>query len=815
MSDPVAIGRGVPRKDARDKVRGLTRYTDDFVLPGMLYTAIVTSPHAHAEVLEIEDGEARSIPGVRGVFSGKDFPNRVGLYLGDKPALAHGRVRYFGEPVVAVVADEERTAISAARRVTVRYKELVPIRSPRQGLDPDAPILHPDMADYVHIPAIMPKPGTNVAHHTKIRKGNIEEGFAEADDVVEGAYSFPPADHAAMEPRVAIARIGADGQVVIRTSTQSPYGVRAIMSRCLGLDPGKITIQAAEIGGGFGGKAGIQLEPLAYMLSKALGGRPVRVANTRETDMLSSPGAPGLEARVKMGAKRDGTITAAEVEFLFDSGGYADYAVNVSRAAGYASSGPYRIPNLHTDSYCVYTNHPFATAYRGFGHIELSYAIERTVEMLAQKIGMDPVEFRRHNAVQKGDTTPAQDRLDANTGDLRACIDRVRHALDWEAGARTHVDNHRVRAKGVSCYWKAPAIPTFTDAAAMISFNEDATVNLVTGAVEMGQGIYTGLAQIVAERLRINPDKVHVVQEVMTDRSMHDWTSAASRTLSMCGRAAIAACDDAIAQIKRTASAPLRCPEEDLEVTGGRVFLRDDPEHGLDLTAVVLGYVYENGNAIGGPVVGRGKYIARHLSNLDPETGQGRPGLEWTLGAEGVEVEVDLRDGSYRVVRAVCAMDVGKVINPPLARGQIVGAMSMGIGYTTREAFLFDGRERVLNGKLRDYKLLRYGEHPEYIVEFIETPQGDGPFGARGLGEQGIIGMPGALSAAFSRAIGVQLNELPITPEYLWRSAVGEGGADDAGTGPADSQPAARAREAGDDAAPSNAAPSNGAGRAP
>ncbi|TFH04927.1 MAG: xanthine dehydrogenase family protein molybdopterin-binding subunit, partial [Spirochaetales bacterium] len=225
---------------------------------------------------------------------------------------------------------------------------------------------------------------------------------------------------------------------------------------------------------------------------------------------------------------------------------------------------------------------------------------------------------------------------------------------------------------------------------------------------------------------------------------------------------------DAVVQIKHVASAPLRCPEEDLDVAGRRVFIRDDPEQGLDLSQVVLGYVYDNGNAIGGPVIGRGKYIARHLSHIDPETGKGRPGLEWTLGAEGVEVEVDLRDGSFRVLKAVCSMDVGRIINPALARGQVVGAMAMGIGYTTREAFLFDSRERVTNGKLRDYTLLRYGEHPEYVVEFVETPQGDGPFGARGLGEQGIIGMPGALAAAFSRAIGIQMNALPITPESLW-----------------------------------------------
>ncbi|MCG8480704.1 MAG: xanthine dehydrogenase family protein molybdopterin-binding subunit [Spirochaetales bacterium] len=765
------LGVSIERKDAADKTTGRTRYTDDFAIPGMLYAAVVSSRTAHGLITAIDDTEARSMPGVRGVFSGKDFPVRVGLYLGDKPALAVDRVRHFGEPVVAVVADDERTAAAAAATVRVDYEELPLVRSPREGIAADAPLIHPAMDEYVHIPAILPEPGTNIAHHTKMRKGDPDAAFAAADVTIRGRYAFPPKDHAAMEPRIAVAEVKSDGQVVIRTSTQSPYGVRGIMSRVFGIPPGKLTIQVAEIGGGFGGKAGIQLEPLAYLLSRELGGRPVRVANTREQDIVGSPGGPGLEAEVALAASADGTITAAEIEFLFDSGGYADYAVNVSRAAGYASTGPYNIPNLRTDSYCVYTNHPFATAYRGFGHIEMSYAIERSMDLLADKLGMDAVALRRKNAVRQGDRTPAQDVLDANTGDLRECLDRVVGHLRWDEGQREAIDEHRVRAKGVSCYWKAPAIPTFTDAGAIVSFNEDGSVNLMTGAVEMGQGIYTGLAQIVAERLRIHPDDVHVVQEVMTDRAAHDWTSAASRTLFMVGRAAINAVDDAVVQIKRVASAPLRCPEEDLDVAEGRVYLRDDPEQGLALSEVVLGYVYPNGNAVGGPIIGRGKYIARHLRHIDPETGKGRPGLEWTLGAMGVEVEVDLRDGSFRVLKGVCSMDVGKVIHPALARGQVVGAMAMGIGYTTREAFEFDSRGRVLNHKLRDYKLLRYGEHPEYIVDFVETPQGDGPFGARGLGEQGIIGVPGALAAAFSRAVGVPLNRLPITPEYLWRSA--------------------------------------------
>ncbi len=404
----------------------------------------------------------------------------------------------------------------------------------------------------------------------------------------------------------------------------------------------------------------------------------------------------------------------------------------------------------------------------------MSYSIERAMDLLAEKLGMDPLELRLRNAIHAGDRTPSNNILDGSTGNLEECLRRAAAAVEWSTGTYRKIDDHRVRAKGVSAFWKAPAIPTFTDAAAILSFNEDGSCNLITGAMEIGQGILTGLAQIVAEALKMDPDLVHVVPEVMTDRSTHDWTTAASRTLFMVGRAALGAVEDAVSQIKQVAAGPLRCPVEDLVVADGKVFLSDDPEYGLPLSQVCLGYVYPNGNAVGGPVIGRGRYIARHLTHLDPETGEGRPGLEWTLGAQAVEVEVDLRDGTYRVLKSACAMDVGKVINPDLARGQIVGAMAMGIGYTTREAFDFDDHGRVLNNKLRDFKILRFGEHPEYVVDFVETPQQDGPFGARGLGEQGIIGMPGALASAFSRAVGAQLNRLPITPEYLWSQGGGK-----------------------------------------
>jgi len=768
--DRPAVGSSPPRQDGPDKIAGRTRYADDERRPGLLHAVVLPSPHAHAEILGIETDAARELPGVRGVFTGSDWSALIGLYLGDKPPLARGRVRYHGEPVAAVVADDEGTALRALRLIRVEYRALPAIASPRQALEAGAPILHPDLGSYRRIPAILPEPGTNVANRTKMRKGDAEAAMKTADLRVAGEYSFPPGDHAAMEPRSAQAEILADGRVLIRSSTQSPFGVRNLIALGFGIPQGMIRVTAPAVGGGFGGKAGIQLEPLAYLLSRALGGRPVRLANSRESDMLGSPGRPGIEARVCLGAKRDGRLVAAEIEFLFDSGGYADFAVNVSRAAGYACTGPYNIPAIKADSVCVYTNHPFATAFRGFGHIELSFCVERAMDLLAARLGMDPVELRLLNAVRPGDTTPSGSRLDRNTGDLPTCIRTVAKRLGWDGKGPVESGEGKVRATGISCFWKAPAIPTFTDAGAVVSFNEDGSLNVITGIVELGQGALTGLAQIAADSLGIDVAKVHVVGEVSTDRSPHDWTTAASRSLFMAGRALVVAIDDAKAQLRHVAAQPLRCPEEDLAVSGGRVFVRDDPERFLTLEALALGYVYPGGNSIGGPVIGRGSYVARGLSDLDPESGSGRPALEWTLGSEGVEVELDKATGRFTFLRSACCMDVGRVVNPALARGQIVGAMAMGIGFSTRESFVFGPEQNVLNSSLRDYKLLRFGEEPEYLVDFVETPQGDGPYGARGLGEQGIIGMPGAIAAALSRAAGTTFVKLPITPEVVWRA---------------------------------------------
>lgn len=621
------------------------------------------------------------------------------------------------------------------------------------------------MMNYATIPAILPQEGTNIPNLTKIRKGDVEKAFSEAAHTITSSVSIPIGDHIAMERRVSICRITADGEVHITSSTQAPFIVKSLLGIFFEIDPGKIIVDTPLVGGGFGGKAGLQLEGLAYVLSRSVGGRAVMVENSREDDMVTSPGHMGLEATVSLAADEAGKFLGLKAEYNYNSGAYADYAVNISRAGAIAGTGPYRIDHVHIDSRSVYTNLPFATAFRGFGHIEMMFAIERAIAELAKKMKLDPYEIRYKNAIQPGDTTPVQSHLGRSTGNLRGCLDKARDALgDIEP---VEAVDGRLRAKSIVSFWKAPAMPTNTDAGAILTFNIDGSCNINTGIIEIGQGTKTGIAQLVAEKLRVDIEKVHVEFPVRTRTSPTDWATAASRALMMAGSAAVEAAEDALVQLYETAEAVLHVPKEHLEHGEGRVYEKDHPENGLSFSEIALGYVFPNGNAIKGQIIGRGRYIAHKLTGIDPATGRGKPDLEWTIGAHGVQLLVDPQTGTFKIERAICAMDVGKVVNPDLARGQVVGAMSMGIGYTIYEGFRHNSRGQITNENLRDHKIMRYNEQPVYDVFFLETPQLDGPYGVRGLGEPGITGMPAAISNALSRALDRPINHIPFTPERL------------------------------------------------
>lgn len=765
------IGKSYKSSREIRKNSGGETYTGDIVLPGMGYGALKGSPHAHARILSVDTSAAERLPGVWAVITGADIPENIGIYTGDKCPLAREKTRHFGEAVAAVAAESRAAALAALQAVKVEYEPLPVLLSPEESLDSRAPLVHPDLESYSHIDAILPEPGTNIANRTRIRKGAAGEALHEAPVTASGRFFIPMGDHGAMEPRATLCRIGSGGEVELWSSTQAPFVVRGLLSRAFNLPVGAIRIHVPAVGGGFGGKAGIQLEALAYALSRASGGKPVKLVNSRENDMAASPGRLGLDAQITVGARRDGTLLVWDGDFLFDTGAFADYAVNITRAAAIACTGPYRVPHVRCDSLCVYTNKPFATAYRGFGHIEASFATERALDLLAERLGIDPLELRLRNALEAGDTVPTGAALDDSTGDVKACLRKAAEGIGWTATepAAIPVRGSLVRGKGLAALWKAPAIPPNTDAGAFLTINEDGSVNISTGIVDIGQGTQDGLAQIAAAVLGIPAASVYVHGGVDTRTAPHDWTTAASRSLMMAGAAVKEAAEDAVQQLKSNAAGPLECPVEELELDAGNVVSRRDRERRLPIGSLGLGFMYPNGNCYGKPVLGRGSFLTLGLSGIDPETGAGNPALEWTLGAEAVEVELDRETGAYRILHVSGCMDVGRLINPAAARGQFTGAMMMGLGYTGQEALRFDSRGRLLTPDLRHYRLPRFDQQPRYSVDFVETPQREGPFGARGLGEQGIIGMPGALANALSRAAGVSLERLPLSPETIWR----------------------------------------------
>lgn len=775
MDTTTAVGRSIQRKEAWDKVTGNAKYTDDYIVPGILHAKLVTSPYAHAKIKSIDISEAEKAPGVQAVITGSSFPILCGVILEDRPPLAIDKVRYFGEPVALVTADSERDAMHAVKLVKVEYEPLPVVNSPGDAIKSDAPIIHENLGQYEHaVKDVSPEPNTNIAERIKIRKGDMAKGWAESEAVIEAVYSLPKSDHIAMETRNARAEIHADGQVVISSSTQAPFSVRNMISQYFGIELGKITVKTPLVGGGFGGKAPVQLEILAYMASKSAGGKAVKIANSREEDIVTSPCRLGLEARIKLGASRDGTLKAAEMTYLVDTGAYADIGPRLAKSIAVSCTGPYNIENISCDSLCVYTNHPYSTSFRGFGHASYTFCIERTLDKLALTLGTDPMELRIKNAITPDKTTPTRVKTTlSNIGNLTACLEKLKESINWNEGMRIDLGNNKIRAKGISCLWKTSDSPTDSVSGVFLTFNTDGSINLNSGAVEYGPGMKTTLAQILAEKMRMDIGRIHVKLEVDTQVSPEHWKTVASMTTYMAGRATLRAAEDLIKQLKSLAAVAMRCPPEDLDIAEEKVYLQQNPDIYISFKDLVHGYKYPNGNAIEGQILGRGSFIMNHISDLDKESGKGKPGPAWAVGAQAVEIEFDTKEFTYRLLKAATVIDAGKVLNPKTARGLITGGMCMGLGLGSREAFSYDMEGKVMDTSLRTYKVMHIGEEPDYIVDFIETPQIDAPYGARGIGEHGIIGIPAALANALSSAAQVDLNQLPLTPEYIWKTKTG------------------------------------------
>jgi CO/xanthine dehydrogenase Mo-binding subunit len=771
-----SVGVSHQRVEVMGKLTGDALYTGDLILPGMLHAKVKKSPHARARIVGIDTSAAEALRGVHAVLTGHELGYRIGLYVVDKDILAKDVVRHFGEAVAAVAAETPDIASRAVELIDVEYEVLTPVLDPMEAIKEEAPLVHPDLGSYSYVEAAFsPQPGTNVANITRMRKGDLEQGFAEAEWIVEREYTNPSVQHVPLETHVAIVEWKAGDEVTIWTSAQSPFTVRNLFCSALRLPLNQVRVIVPHVGGGFGGKAGIHLEPLLACLSRKARGRPVRLQATREEEFSLLPCRSALTYRIKTGVRSDGKITAQQMSMYWDAGAYADYAVNVTRASSYSAAGPYEIPNAWVDAYTIYTNKPYGTAYRGFGHVEFFWGLERHMELVARAIGMDSLEFRKKNLLRPGSITLSGEKITEHTGNPLTCIEAAAKAIDY-GRLSTEEEEHEARTgrrigKGLAALHKAPAMPSFTASASVVKLNSDGSAVVNIALMEIGQGCNTAIAQIAAERLRLPIEKVKVAVEKDTDKEPYDWQTVASKGLILSGNATILACDDLLRQAYAVAGQVLRAAPSDLDHDAEKIFVEHRPDESVTFAALSVGYAYPNGNGIGGPLIGVGRYVAQGLTNLDKETGQGLPALDWTYGAHGVVVDVDPETGEFDVLAIASAFDVGTVINPAIVRGQCVGGMVQGLGTALCEGYIYDQQGRLLNPSFTDNKIPTARDIPDRIeCMAVETAQLDGPFGARGVGEHPMISVAPAIGNAIQQATGAELMHMPMRFEDVWRA---------------------------------------------
>lgn len=769
-----SVGQNALRLDAKDKVTGAAQFTDDLQFgPGLLYGRVVRSPHPHARIGRVDTTKALALPGVKAVVTGADTPGFIGLYLKDRHIFCRDRVRYVGDPVAGVVATSEEIAEEACRLVEVEYEELPAVLDPLAAIQPGAPLLHPDLGKYEVVPFILPRPGTNIANHFKVRKGDVEATWPRCDAVVEATYRVPHIQHVPLEPHIAVARWDLSGEVTLWSSTQSPFAQRDLIAQALGLSQGDMRVIGNYVGGGFGSKAGVSMEALAVVMARQVPGRPVKVRMTREEEFFCTFVRQGLVAKVRIGGTKGGQILALQVEYYWDAGAYTEYGVNITRAAGYSSTGPYTIPNVRTDSYCLYTNHPVGGPMRGFGMPEIHWSIEQSVDRLAEALGIDALQFRLQNCVRGGDEIVTG--MVMHPVGMAECIQKAAQSIGWGKKEPPSAP-HKRRGKGIAACWKAPAMPPDAGSEAWIRCNEDGTVTVGIGGQEIGQGVQTVAAQMAAEALGVPLDRVRVAMPVDTRYSPYEWQTVASRITWSLGNAIRAAAQDARQQIL---AAVAKCWGEDpqyLDILDGEI-VSYRSERSMPLSkAVIHGLQLPDGTYAGGPVLGRGHFMPAYVTNLDAETGQGeRAVVHYTVGCQAVDLEVDTETGQVEILKLAAAYDVGKAINPDQVRAQMEGGLVQGASSALLEALQLKGG-RPCNASLVDYRIATVVDTPRQVLtHIVEVPQDDGPWGARGVGEHPMIATAPAIANALYDALGIRFDDMPLTAERVYM-ALQEGG---------------------------------------
>ncbi|MFD2183837.1 xanthine dehydrogenase family protein molybdopterin-binding subunit [Rhodoplanes azumiensis] len=743
------IGKSVKRTDTLGKVTGGAVYAGDVVLPGLLHGKTKRATVAHARIVSIDTSKALALPGVKAILTHADVP-RVLHYGSPHPRSASvtqdqyildTKVRYYGEGVAAVAATSEEIAELACELIEVEYEPLPAVFTVEDALKPDAPTIH-DVG-----------PGGNlVLPPFVVTRGDVEKGFAEADVVVEGEYGMGRPTPAYMEPNVCVCQWDPLGKLTVWTSTQSPFMVRGTLAEVLGLPLNKVRVLVDHMGGGFGAKQDLfQHEFLCALLAQRTR-RPVRMEFSRKETFLGGRTRHPGTVWIRQGFKRDGTITAREAKVVFNSGAYGSHGPGVTAVGTAALTSLYRCENVRLEGRCVYTNTPIAGAFRGYGVVQTYYALDILMDEAAEMLGLDPAELKLKNAVREGDIAPSNHPLTGHG--LEDCIRRGMEETGWASRStkrRAAPAGRLRRGWGMGCEMHgSSAYPGIKEQGnAVVRMNEDGSVTLMTGTTGLGTGAHTALAQITAEELGVKFEDVAVVHGD-TDVVPWDIGAFASHTTFMAGRACQIAAAQVKAKVLARAADKLEVAAADLEIKDSVISVKGVP--GMSMT-VRDAIAAEKG--IPAPqLLGEGSY---------------HPTKSYSFAAHFVEVEVDTETGQVSVLQVVPVHEIGKVIHPIAAAGQIEGGIQQGIGHTLSEDFVVDHRDgRPLNASFVDYKMPLAMDMPPIRTIILETaPSDGGPFGAKGVGEDPIIAIGPAIANAIHDAIGVRFRHYPITPEQI------------------------------------------------
>jgi CO/xanthine dehydrogenase Mo-binding subunit len=759
MSELTVVGKPVTRVDAEEKITGEAVYGYDLVLPNMLFGKTLFSTKAHAKIKKINTEKAKKLPGVVAVITGDDAPWTHGEAVKDKPFLAQGKVRYIGEPVAAVAAEDEDAAQAAVRLIEVEYEDLPVYLDPEEACKPGCVEIHENYDKYRKADFMVRGSAPNVAEHFKLRTGNVETGFKQSDLVLEERYSVPMIQHAAMEPHSAHAQFDKEsGRLTIWVANDAPFRALHEITEALNMPKDKVRFINPLQGGGFGSKGGLKVEPIAVALAFHTNGRPVRVKFNREETFISTLTRHEAVIYSKTGVKNDGTLMARQMTIYWGAGAYAEKSPTVCIRGSLPAPGPYRIPHVKVDGYAVYTNKPVAGSYRGYGIPQGAWAGEQQMDEIARRLGMDPIAIRMKNIFVEGDVSYWGEQLHA-VG-LKETLVKATEAIEY--GQKSAHTKPGVKiGKGFACIQKPTRSPTTSAAGVLVNAKGDVTV--LAGTVEIGQGCNTILSQVAAEELKVPIHKVHMHQ-LDTDVIPYDASTTSSRSTYHMGNAVRRASIHAREQIMEAASPMLEVKTQDLEYGDGKVFIKDQPQ-----MALPIGEVVRRKLGINGEVRGDGSYTYEIGKDLDLETGHSDHASAFYMYAtQAAEVAVDEDSGRVRVLRMSAAHDVGKAINPLNCAAQIEGGVVMGIGSALHEEMVIDNAGKVRNPSFLDYHLVTSLDTPAMIPIIVECAEPEGPYGAKGLGEPGLAPTPAAIGNAVTDAVGVRVYDLPLKPENVY-----------------------------------------------